>query len=654
MSYDYASELLGAKAPAAPHPQAPVPAGTDYASELLGPKRSFAETMAQRKAEMTGSAGFGGLVKAGMVDDPQTKMRILASSLFPGEKDAVERFGLHQGEIVYIGKDDKLYQAEPGGPWGEATSFGANMIANAPAIVGGTAGAIIGAPAGPAGSAALAAAGAAGGKGFQQVAANLIFDDPQTVGGNVAGMAKEGAFAGLGSLGGSIFQKWMGRNMARDIGKLDTAKVAELDAKAAAHGVDLNAAQRTNLPSLKGRAEALARIPASADDMNAALEKTRQQAGAAADRFVEGVQPMTGSVREAGEAGRTGATEILDRIARDRSTAAKPWYDKAFKASVDPKDETLQRLSDTDAFKKGWERAQRIAKNEGIDLGDEANNMRVLHYVKMGIDDLLDPKVMAKEGIGATEQRGILAVKNRLLKVMDTASPDYARARSIYGHYMPTLKAQREGTLGALADLADEDLNTAAKMVFNPKNSPEDVRKMRSLFFRYDQGEKWKALTKGYLEDTLETASKEFKSGPGAGRAVTWRYMMMGDLKQAANLRAAMTPEQWQGFGDMMDVFEAVGRVQGAGNSITMPMQQQAKALGREASSGVAAMLKPRQAAIDWLEEARLGKHAAKQVEILNDPQSLAKLKELRKLSPNDQRLIQGFSALVGVSASPE
>jgi hypothetical protein len=658
MSTDYASQLLGGQAQPSEPPPSTAPRSTDYASDLLKPKDPFAQNIATKHSEVDKAAPFGALAKAAMVDDPKTKMRIYAESLFPGEKDAIERFGVVRGDIVYLGKDDKVYKAEPSGITGAPKAFVANMLGNALPILGGTAGAIVGAPAGPAGSVALGALGAAGGKGFQESIANVGLGEQQTVGGNLLGMGKEAGFSAAGGKVGSLLQKFLQRNMARDISKFDPNQVADLDAKAQAIGVDsLNVAQRTNVPSLKGRAEALARMPSSADDMNAALERTRQQAGAAADNYVAGVQTQTNSVRQAGEMGRSGANEILERIARDRSTAARPYYEKAFQTNIDPRVATageMKLLVESDAFNKAYERAARMAKNEGLDLRDEKNYMRVLHYVKMGLDDMLDPKVMAKEGIGATEQRGIVQVKNRLLKFMDSQSPDYARARSIYGHFMPTLKAQREGTLGAIADLADEDLHTAAKTIFNPKNSPEDVRQLRSMFFRYDQGEQWKALTKGYLQDTLENASREFKSGPGAGKAVTWRYMLMGDPKQAANLRAAMTTEQWQGFQDMMEVFEAVGRVQGAGNSITMPMQEAAQQLKGEASSKIAAALKPLQTVIDWLEEARMGKHASKQVEILNDPEGLARLKELRRLSPTSKQFIQGFSTLFGASASPE
>lgn len=129
----------------------------------------------------------------------------------------------------------------------------------------------------------------------------------------------------------------------------------------------------------------------------------------------------------------------------------------------------------------------------------------------------------------------------------------------------------------------------------------------------------------------------------------------MGNPKQAANLRAAMTEKQWSGFTDMMDVFEAVGRTTGRGNSITMAMQEASKDLQRESGRNlIQKVLEPRTALLDWISEARLGKHAEKQVQILNSEDGIKRLKELKKLSPTDQKFISGMSALFGISAKPE
>ena len=644
---DYAAELLGA-------PKAP-PA-TDYAQSLLGGKTHEPSVMRPVEAESKG-APFGTMVKSAMVDDPQTKMRVYAKSRFPklSEEDALQRYGVIDGEIVYLDTDGKIKKESPSGFTGFAKEMGASLIGQAPAVVGGTVGAIAGAPAGPAAAAGGAALGAAGGKGISRVIANLLFDEPQSPAGNVGGMATEGAVtAGTTFLGGKLAQKIGERALARDIAKLDRPAADALIAKGKGLGIDLNPAQATNLPSLKGRYEVLGRLEPSADIIDASRVAQGQQASGAARTFMDMLSPATGTPRVAGEGARAGAASVLDQIATNRATAAKPWYDRALSKAVNLTDERLGGIADTPAFKAAFERGQRIAANEGIDLGTATNNMRALHYVKLGLDDLIERG--GTDGIGGTERRAIIGVKNGLLSFMDSASPDYARARSIYGHYMPTLNRQKGGLLGEIAELADTDLNTAARRVFDPRNSPEDVANLRSMFFRYDQGPKWNGILKSYFEDTLEQAGREFKSGAGGIRAQapTWRSMLMGNPKQANVLHAAMTAPQRSAFNDMMEVFEAMGRVTGQGGSPTMPLSEAAAQMRRDATGTIAAALAPRKAVIDWLVEARLGKHAEEMARVMTSPDGINQLKQLRQLAPNDKRFIAGFSSLFGIGKESE
>lgn len=651
--YDYASDILG-KGKQSP------PQQYDYASGLLGGKKeepapfggmSFKTLPIVNRESNSGSADFGTLTKAAMVDDPKTKLRIFANDMFPGDAKAVDRFGIVDGEVVYVGKDEKLYRATPGGVGGGLKEFGANMAGNALPIAGGVVGGISPFPGG-------AAVGAMGGKGINQVIANTVFDEPQTVGGNIGGMTQEGAFSQGGQLLGSVLTGFLTRNAVKDVAKLDAGAVAALDKKAADVGgtgvsVDLNLAQRTNLRSLKGKAEMLARYPGTADAMESSLGNTNDQAAAAAGKYVDTLSPFK-TLRASGEAGRTGALSILEKLAEDRATASRPIYEKALSVVIDTKDPELMAIAGTDAFKRGYERALRIAANDGLDLSKEQNAMKMLHYVKLGIGDLLDKTAAVKEGIGSTERASIANAQNKLVEFMDKQSPEYARARSVYGHYMPTIKMNREGLMGQLADMSDADLSRAAKTVFGQGSSPQDIAALRSMFYRYDQPEKWKGLLAGYLRDTLETAGKELKSGNPTGQAASWRYMMMGDSKQAANIRASMTADQFDAFKSMMDVFEAVGRVKGQGNSITAEMLAQKQAMEQEVGKGASALLQPRQAVIDWLQEARLGKHADKMVEIINSKDGISKIAELRKLSPNEDAFYRGLSRLLGASASPE
>ena len=140
-----------------------------------------------------------------------------------------------------------------------------------------------------------------------------------------------------------------------------------------------------------------------------------------------------------------------------RTSASSPLYDQANNSFV-PSDVALESLLNRPALKQAWDRAQRIAANadDAITLGKNAPahsvpsgvldangnllstsvpaqfrdmSVKGLHYLKMGIDDLLtDPN----SGIGKAEKQAILKAQQELLGWMDNASPAYGAARQAY------------------------------------------------------------------------------------------------------------------------------------------------------------------------------------------------------------------------------
>jgi hypothetical protein len=137
---------------------------------------------------------------------------------------------------------------------------------------------------------------------------------------------------------------------------------------------------------------------------------------------------------------------------------------------------------------------------------------------------------------------------------------------------------------------------------------------------------------------------------------------MTGNPKQLEIIRMAMEPGQFKAFTDMMDVFEAIGRTAYAGQgSQTMTRQEGANLLRQESGAGVLGQAAGLASPQSWgnrlsnfLAEVRLGNYAEKMAEIMTSPQGMARLRELKRLAPNDQRLIQGVSSLFGVRLAPD
>lgn len=666
---DYAADLLGSSAPqpAAPPPAAP----TDYASGLLGGKKStndrFSDALKKDVAGSEGSADFGTLTKAAMVEDPQTKLRIFAKGRFPklDEKEALSRYGIVDGEVLYVDDNGDVHKENPSGVSGAAKRLAANTVADAPAIIGGTVGAALSAPSGPgmiAGGAAGAAVGKAGGKAI----ANVAFDEPQTPADYGKAMGSEALFSVGGNLIGLGLAKVLTRGAARDIARLDPQAIAELQRKAAAQGVDLNVAQQTNLPSLKAKYDVLASMPTSRDAIAADAEKQSRQAYVAAGRFLANVSPTDG-LDEAGAQARKGATKVIAKLTKERSAAAKPLYKAAFDGFQEFSEDEAARLAQlrtSPSFRQAERLADRLYQDDVATMGakdmPQLSALRDLHYTKLALDKMIGDE--AKGGYSKTSRGALVGLKNELLSVMDEASPAYAKARETFAHMTPNIQSVQDGIISRVAGLGDEQAFKAANMMFGGNTSPIAVDRAKRLFEKAGLKEDWDAMLRAHLQDTFEKAGREFKTAGGAlEQAPNWRAALAGNPRQYRILEKAMDPVQFAAFNDMMDVFQAMGRTSGAGaGSQTMTRLEGREMLSQDSGSGVigqvARLGSPQNIGNrvgDWLAEVRLGDHAEKLAEVMTSPDGIRKLRDLRKLSPRDQRFIAGASALFGIELKP-
>lgn len=168
------------------------------------------------------------------------------------------------------------------------------------------------------------------------------------------------------------------------------------------------------------------------------------------------------------QANNAARLSALESIAKDdvalegaksaRDAASGPLYEAAKGFRVKAND-TLRYLLDRPSMKEAWTRAQRIAQENGetltvgvdapaskvttgiLDAGGreimrdvpEKSKMysgRALHYMKMALDDMVDPNVAS--GIGKSEQRAITGTRHSLLSWMDQNIPDYGAARKAF------------------------------------------------------------------------------------------------------------------------------------------------------------------------------------------------------------------------------
>ena len=103
------------------------------------------------------------------------------------------------------------------------------------------------------------------------------------------------------------------------------------------------------------------------------------------------------------------------------------------------------RLAEIDKFKLPnivVRKGKLLLDGEELEVG-QGINTKLLHYIKMGIDDEIDAARLT--GMGKTEKRGLLKLKNRLLDEIDGQNKAYRKARDFWAGESSVIDAMEQG-----------------------------------------------------------------------------------------------------------------------------------------------------------------------------------------------------------------
>lgn len=137
-------------------------------------------------------------------------------------------------------------------------------------------------------------------------------------------------------------------------------------------------------------------------------------------------------------------TDVQDLI-KKRSEEADALYRAAWDSGAQFTPKTapdIERLRNLPSFKEAMKAGAKRMADAGLDISDPKNVLRGLHETKIALDDMIAEAV--RQGKGG--QAGVLmGMKNRLLKDMETAAPEYRTARQAYAGDSEMLTAMEEG-----------------------------------------------------------------------------------------------------------------------------------------------------------------------------------------------------------------
>lgn len=262
--------------------------------------------------------------------------------------------------------------------------------------------------------------------------------------GGVAGGVLPAAVGGYKAARAALYDPLVAQE--RIMGGALTRAIGEENAPSVAQALRNRGAQTPDVRLSAGTVSENEALTALEDAIKSQIPSSALGKQAQANRSV-----LAGALRDIGQ----DETSLL-AAKQAREQTAESFYNAAKPSVITPTAE-LNEILKTPAMKEAWKRAERIAQNEGKKISFGANvpeqvvekynpltmatekvtipakqqqlSVEGLHYLKMGIDDMLGD---VSSGIGKTEKRAIAGLKDRLLGQMEQLSPEYEAGRAAF------------------------------------------------------------------------------------------------------------------------------------------------------------------------------------------------------------------------------
>lgn len=610
-------------------------------------------------------ANFMSALKAGVPLNQEDAIKSFAAS----RGISPSRYTVIDNKIAYRADDNKYYPEVPSVTQRPLTALGyyaPDILEAIPDIGVG----IATAPLSPAVSIPATAATASASNAARQGISNLLTGSSF----ELFPTAMSGIFSGLGQAAPSIARGIRERRTAQDIGKLsqgtNALDIANLMRNSRRFGISLTPAEMTNLPSLKSQQKILGNVPESADDLNDYYLKRYGKVQTAVNDMLAKISP-TGEAIEAGSKGQKALLQAEQNLIDQRKAASEPIYQAAFASSV-PVDSrpVIAQIDQMLTIAKGDEKKALLklksnlyrekdaldAQGNPVKITTAEDRLSALQRAKFDLD--ADLRSDAVTSMDATIQKDLLKLKESLLQQMGKDNPEYLAANAKFEELSAPLNEFRERKTGlSLTKMSPDNLNQFASRLFQGAD-PATIKYARQKIESVDPNA-WKAVTRSYLQDTWEKASKvnagaqDVKIDAGA----TWNNLLFGDPKVKKSLQAALSRQEYQALTDLADVLQAAGRVKKLGSDTAfnqLVMEELVKnppitGIASGSARAVGTMLSPLdwgKAIGDWGRKKDASVNAKEYVDIITSPNAMKKLRQLRQMSPTSAKFIAGLSQL--------
>lgn len=660
---DWADEILNVGGTFQPK-KSPVPGGSPPVSTITGkPEKEYIP-------QDEPGAKFTTMAKAGFVDDPVTKIKIYAEDRGISIAEIPKRYRINKGKIEFKTDSGKWQREVSEVPLSRVVQ-GVAQTASHPSTILGTAGAIVG-------NAPLAVVASMVGETIRKGVGKFVYDEPQTMWGNLIDITLEGALALGGEMIGKVISgsinkylgrkakalKYAGREIRQGVlSPQDHAKAVYIKSLADQHNITLAPHQLYDKEGMTNIWKYLRKHPLTANAVQGFEKNLENQADEAIDGFIRKMGGYEKTPDVLGKKLKDLSGKTIQLVEDARMSAASPHYDAAFNRVPFEQVDISDAMTEVDRLigetVKGDPSHTALKRIKNM-LTNSHGNLRRLDRVKRsGIDNVLN-----KTATSRTLSRELKLVKDKLTKAMDEQVPEYAKAREAYSKLSKPIDRLKESIIGTLSELkGDEAISQAHQKLFKTgkKISPVFFRQAREIIVKQDP-ELWRESIGAYIRDVYQdlVVTEEGKVINAVGKLNKRLFGSKRQQNLMAEAFGGKNNPEFNTFKSLMEVFQraAIGVSR---ESMTAPFQQIGKELGDIPGSKIyrAAMFPKQQAvemAFGWWNDALVRGRQKELLEALTAPNVQSKLAQLKQLSPKGRKFWEAFSvmaALVGKKIEP-
>jgi len=598
------------------------------------------------KAPLGRNVGFNASFRAGFVKSPEAKAKEFSKALFPGEKNAIQRFGVSEsGDIVYQDQNGELKSVNTVG----AGTFSADAPIIAGEVIGGVAGAAVGRP-----FIGTVAGGTAGTAVKNSIGRIVLGDESIGLDDFLTDAAIELTLGATVVAPAALLTRNARKRSVSDVADFDSQRTKQTIKRFKDKtGIDLDVAQASQLGSLRELRKWASKFPNEAQNVMLAFRELQsQQSQAAVNRIMQSIASGSSSTA-LGVRGINAAKASIESAKLQRSKITQPLYQQAFNSGesvdINPLFNKIKTIRDSSSGKQ-----KRVLNSLLGDLkktGTEGlkDNIEDLHNVKLSIDDLLENNF--QNAIGSNTQRALADIKTDLVDNLATASGQYDIARQIHGELSQQLVAPLQNSIvGAIANISNKRAATVSAELLTAKNAdPQQVRFLRSSLKREDP-EAFNGIVRQFIANNVDTALKELQNSGTENVEGKLTQSLFGTPKQKQAMLAALDGNAKVLFKDVMGAFKLI-KDAGASGSDTAFNQQQADRIVSAFPSIRRFILQPGKTIVENAEQEFIDRNAVLIARALTDPEKVKELRQLKSISGKTEAGLAILSNIVGQQA---